>query len=114
MEYVALSAPTRMASTAVLHVPRRNLPRHHALDALLHRDAELPGLDQLHEACHRVAEVEEVPLPRPVVVAGVAEPRASHALDLVVAAVVAGRGRDLAPERHDLAALLVDQHRIIW
>src|SRR5664280_1951517 len=83
--------------------------RRHLLDAGLHPRAECVGLDHLDVGRRGVADVEEVALPAPPEVAGVAEPAAAEPGDLVVAAVLAGRVGDLLPEPEDLALGIVDQ-----
>src|SRR5450755_3505102 len=65
-------------------VARKPVARHGSLHALLHAGQERPVFDHLHEGGAGVPHVEEVPLPAPLKMSGIAKPAPAEAGDLVV------------------------------
>src|ERR1035437_10663859 len=89
------------------------LARYRLLAPLLHPGGEYTGSDHLDERGSGVADIEEVALPSPLKVAGVLEPAATQAGDLVVAPVRPGGVGDLLPETEHPALHVVDEDPLI-
>src|SRR5580658_4122163 len=89
------------------------LARHGPLDALLHAGKQRAVTDHLEEDGPGVAHVEEVTLPGPLEIAGVAKPAPAQPGDLIVRAVGPGGVGHLLPQAEDLALLVVDEHLLV-
>src|SRR5580692_6090643 len=94
-------------------VAGETLSGHGLLESLLHPGQQRSVLDHRHEHGAGVPHIEEVPLPRPLEVAAVAEPTAPEPWDLVVGPVGLGGVGHLLPQPDDLALLLIDEHPLI-